>query len=79
MSFATKKGFRAGNKLRLAVLIKECSWMSHHQHAQQERTAGIDGLHGYALVCTRNRTDAEDLVQDDAEAAGRTKKERSLQ
>jgi RNA polymerase sigma-70 factor, ECF subfamily len=41
--------------------------MFRHQHAQQECTAGIeyiDGLYGYALVLTRNRTDAEDLVQE---------------
>ena len=41
--------------------------MFSHQHARQESTAGIeyiDGLYGYALVLTRNRTDAEDLVQE---------------
>ena len=41
--------------------------MSSTQHARQESTAGIehiDGLYGYALVLTQNRTDAEDLVQE---------------
>lgn len=41
--------------------------MSPNQHALQEGTAGIehiDGLYGYALVLTQNRTDAEDLVQE---------------
>jgi RNA polymerase sigma-70 factor, ECF subfamily len=41
--------------------------MSPNPHEQQESTAGIehiDGLYGYALVLTRNRTDAEDLVQE---------------
>ena len=37
------------------------------QHARQECNEGIehiDGLYGYALVLTRNRSDAEDLVQE---------------
>ena len=41
--------------------------MSSNQQASQEPTAGIehiDGLYNYALVLTRNRTDAEDLVQE---------------
>lgn len=41
--------------------------MSPNQHAIQESSAGIehiDGLYGYALVLTQNRTDAEDLVQE---------------
>lgn len=41
--------------------------MSSPQDARQESTAGIehiDGLYGYALVLTQNRTDAEDLVQE---------------
>ena len=41
--------------------------MSRDQHAIQESAPGIehiDGLYGYALVLTRNRTDAEDLVQE---------------
>jgi len=41
--------------------------MFPNQHARQESTAGIehiDGLYGYALVLTQNRTDAEDLVQE---------------
>jgi RNA polymerase sigma-70 factor, ECF subfamily len=41
--------------------------MSPDPHAQQKSAAGIehiDGLYGYALVLTRNRTDAEDLVQE---------------
>jgi RNA polymerase sigma-70 factor, ECF subfamily len=41
--------------------------MSRNQHAKQEGNTGIehiDGLYGYALVLTRNRTDAEDLVQE---------------
>jgi RNA polymerase sigma-70 factor, ECF subfamily len=41
--------------------------MSSPQNAQQEPVAGIehiDGLYGYALVLTHNRTDAEDLVQE---------------
>jgi RNA polymerase sigma-70 factor (ECF subfamily) len=41
--------------------------MSSNQHARQKRTAGIehiDGLYGYALVLTQNRTDAQDLVQE---------------
>ena len=41
--------------------------MFPNRHAIQEGTAGIehiDGLFGYALVLTQNRTDAEDLVQE---------------
>src|ERR1700757_4489565 len=41
--------------------------MFPNQHARQEDIAGIehiDGLYGYALALTRNRTDAEDLVQE---------------
>ena len=41
--------------------------MSSPQHARQVSIAGIehiDGLYGYALVLTQNRTDAEDLVQE---------------
>ena len=41
--------------------------MSSPQHARHVSTAGIehiDGLYGYALVLTQNRTDAEDLVQE---------------
>jgi RNA polymerase sigma-70 factor (ECF subfamily) len=41
--------------------------MYPNQHANQDRAAGIehiDGLYGYALVLTQNRTDAEDLVQE---------------
>ncbi len=41
--------------------------MSFLSYAKQESTAGIehiDGLYGYALVLTQNRTDAEDLVQE---------------
>ena len=41
--------------------------MSFPQHANQQSTAGIehiDGLYGYALILTQNRTDAEDLVQE---------------
>lgn len=41
--------------------------MSSPQHSREESTAGIehiDGLYGYALVLTRSRTDAEDLVQE---------------
>jgi RNA polymerase sigma-70 factor, ECF subfamily len=41
--------------------------MSPDPHTNQERNAGIehiDGLYGYALVLTQNRTDAEDLVQE---------------
>jgi RNA polymerase sigma-70 factor, ECF subfamily len=41
--------------------------MSPNPHVKQECTAGIehiDGLYGYALTLTRNRTDAEDLVQE---------------
>lgn len=41
--------------------------MSSPQQARQECTAGIehiDGLYGYALVLTQNRSDAEDLVQE---------------
>jgi RNA polymerase sigma-70 factor, ECF subfamily len=41
--------------------------MCPNQHARQECISGIehiDGLYGYALVLTQNRTDAEDLVQE---------------
>jgi RNA polymerase sigma-70 factor, ECF subfamily len=41
--------------------------MCSPHNATQESTAGIehiDGLYGYALVLTQNRTDAEDLVQE---------------
>jgi RNA polymerase sigma-70 factor, ECF subfamily len=41
--------------------------MSPDPHRKQESAAGIehiDGLYGYALVLTRNRSDAEDLVQE---------------
>jgi RNA polymerase sigma-70 factor (ECF subfamily) len=41
--------------------------MSPNQHAKQGSSAGIehiDGLYGYALVLTQNRSDAEDLVQE---------------
>ena len=41
--------------------------MFPNQHAIQEAAAGIehiDGLYGYALALTKNRTDAEDLVQE---------------
>ena len=41
--------------------------MSPKQDARQECNEGIihiDGLYGYALVLTRNRSDAEDLVQE---------------
>jgi RNA polymerase sigma-70 factor, ECF subfamily len=43
------------------------TWMSPDQHAKQNHSAGIehiDGLYGYALVLTKNRADAEDLVQE---------------
>jgi RNA polymerase sigma-70 factor, ECF subfamily len=45
---------------------ERCYWMSPDPRTQQE-SAGIehiDGLYGYALVLTQNRTDAEDLVQE---------------
>jgi RNA polymerase sigma-70 factor, ECF subfamily len=41
--------------------------MSFDSQANQESDAGIehiDGLYGYAIVLTQNRTDAEDLVQE---------------
>ena len=41
--------------------------MGPNEQAMHDSTAGIehiDGLYGYALVLTRNRTDAEDLVQE---------------
>jgi RNA polymerase sigma-70 factor, ECF subfamily len=41
--------------------------MSPDPQAKQNRSSGmehIDGLYGYALVLTQNRTDAEDLVQE---------------
>jgi RNA polymerase sigma-70 factor, ECF subfamily len=41
--------------------------MSFPQHARKDRNSGIehiDGLYGYALVLTQNRSDAEDLVQE---------------
>jgi RNA polymerase sigma-70 factor, ECF subfamily len=41
--------------------------MSPEPRAKQKCDAGIehiDGLYGYALVLTQNRTDAEDLVQE---------------
>lgn len=41
--------------------------MSTDPHAKKECAPGIehvDGLYGYALVLTQNRTDAEDLVQE---------------
>jgi RNA polymerase sigma-70 factor, ECF subfamily len=41
--------------------------MPSNLQASEESTAGIehvDGLFGYALVLTQNRSDAEDLVQE---------------
>src|SRR5277367_6092440 len=33
-------------------------------HAEVDVIEQVDGLYGYALVLTRNRSDAEDLVQE---------------
>jgi RNA polymerase sigma-70 factor, ECF subfamily len=44
-----------------------CCWMSPDPQAKKDCSSGIehiDGLFGYALVLTQNRTDAEDLVQE---------------
>jgi len=56
----------ARNKFGVSVSIKKYSGMVSIEHLN-EKAGGIEyvnGLYGYALVLTKNRSDAEDLVQE---------------
>jgi RNA polymerase sigma-70 factor, ECF subfamily len=56
-----------GNTSVINVLLKTDNMFSNRSTAEQQEAAGtehIEGLYRYAVMLTRNQSDAEDLVQE---------------